>query len=223
MSLKPCKECGKEISTKAENCPQCGVKVSSAGCFPSLIIGGVIFGALITLSNNNVTTNKPDIVALKTNEEIAENQQAITSTVNIWQYNTPIDKVSGKYSKTAYIQSNNIVNLDFPYSGGTYATLIIRKHPRQGKDVFVTINKGQLNCQYNNCYISLRFDDGPVIKNYVTEPSDNSNLAYFLSKTNNIISKIKNSKKMYIELTFFSQGTHTFEFNTQNFDDALVS
>lgn len=26
MSLKPCRECGKEVSRKAEKCPHCGVK-----------------------------------------------------------------------------------------------------------------------------------------------------------------------------------------------------
>lgn len=223
MSLAPCKECGKEISTKAEKCPHCGVKIANSGCLPALIIGGVVLGAIMSLSDSNKNTTPAETSTEKSDFTTSTAQSVQYPTINIWQYETPIDNVSGKYSKTAKLQSNNLAQLDFPYNGGTFATLVVRKHPRDGKNVFVAINKGQLSCQYDNCYIALRFDDGPVIKNYVSEPSDNSNLAYFLSKTNNIISKIKNSKKMYIELTFFSQGTHTFEFNTENFDDALVS
>src|SRR5258708_20515964 len=33
MALKPCRECGKEISAEAEQCPHCGVKIQSGiGC-----------------------------------------------------------------------------------------------------------------------------------------------------------------------------------------------
>lgn len=40
MALIKCKECGNEISTKAEACPKCGAKVAqNAGC-------GTVFGAI---------------------------------------------------------------------------------------------------------------------------------------------------------------------------------
>lgn len=228
MALISCKECNNQISSNAKKCPHCGVKVAQSGCLPALIVGGMVLGAIMSLSESPSDTKPSQYVTTtsKTTSQESKTFQTepkIESTINIWQYHTPLDEVSGKFAKTAKLQSNNIVHLDFPYNGGTFATLVVRKHPRDGKNVFVVINKGQLNCQYNNCYISLRFDDGPVLKNFVTEPTDNSNLAFFLSKPNTIIKNIKNSKKMYIELTFFSQGIHTFEFNTESFDEQLVS
>lgn len=69
MALKKCKECGKEVSTKADKCPNCGAKVkSSIGCLGAI---GIIFligmvGNMIGGTNNSSTTSttssysKPD-------------------------------------------------------------------------------------------------------------------------------------------------------------------
>lgn len=215
MALKPCKECGKEISTEAEKCPHCGAKLSGKfGCLPMAVIAIIVIGAISSLS-----TNSPPAPS-QTPQTITPNTTPATEpeNLNTWQYGEPLDEVSGKKTLSATLLSNNSVDLDFPYEGGTQATLVVRKHPRDGLNVYVVINKGQLSCQYDNCYITIRFDDGEVIKNYVSEPTDKSNLAFFLSKTKGVISNISKSKKMYIELTFFSQGIHAFEFNTQNFN-----
>jgi hypothetical protein len=66
MSLKPCKECGKEISTKAENCPYCGVKIETSGCLPALIIGGIVLGAIMSLSEGPKNTNTSEPIDNKT-------------------------------------------------------------------------------------------------------------------------------------------------------------
>jgi hypothetical protein len=54
MALKKCKECGKEVSTKAEKCPHCGVRNPTTstmeGClgnFLSLVILGVIIFIIV--------------------------------------------------------------------------------------------------------------------------------------------------------------------------------
>lgn len=67
MALKKCKECGKEISTKAKTCPGCGAPVKAApkqiktktGC---LIIGGVILFIILLFNYSNP---KPTSVASK--------------------------------------------------------------------------------------------------------------------------------------------------------------
>lgn len=53
MALKPCKECGKEVSTTAASCPHCGKKnpngsqsIAGVGCL--LIILLVVIGGLMT-------------------------------------------------------------------------------------------------------------------------------------------------------------------------------
>ena len=36
MALKKCKECGKEVSTKAKSCPNCGAQLKGGGCAASI-------------------------------------------------------------------------------------------------------------------------------------------------------------------------------------------
>jgi ribosomal protein L40E len=71
VALIKCKECGNEISSKAETCPKCGLRFkaspksnSEPGCIVSLfkLIGGLVGGAIglmiaiSLLSNQNPTT-----------------------------------------------------------------------------------------------------------------------------------------------------------------------
>lgn len=53
MALTKCKECGKQISSKAKACPNCGATKgpgAAAGCFVAIfkLIGGVV-GAIVAL------------------------------------------------------------------------------------------------------------------------------------------------------------------------------
>lgn len=63
MALTKCKECGKEISTKAESCPSCGVVLKKKGSFYNkiepIIVGFLILILLFmvwSLIINNSTT-----------------------------------------------------------------------------------------------------------------------------------------------------------------------
>lgn len=54
MSLTKCKECGKEISNKAEACPHCGAKpYKASGCFVVVLAALAIFGTIGVMSSRN--------------------------------------------------------------------------------------------------------------------------------------------------------------------------
>lgn len=64
MALIKCKECGNNVSTKADACPKCGAKLKSSpgaisGCIVGLfkLIGGLVglFIAISFLSNSNTS------------------------------------------------------------------------------------------------------------------------------------------------------------------------
>jgi hypothetical protein len=215
MALVECKECKAQISDKAEACPQCGAKIKKpSGCFVFVLISIVVLVIIGSVSGGRSNQTKTATTPTETPE---------TAAPNTWKYSTNKDDVSGKPFKDATVLSNNTEQLEFPYQGGTVGFITIRNHPRYGKDIIFQVNKGQLSCQYNNCYISIRFDDGPVIKNYVTEPADNSHESYFLSNYKKTLAKIQASKKIYVEVTFHSQGSRTFEFNTYGLNKELLN
>jgi hypothetical protein len=56
MALKPCKECGKEISTEAKNCPHCGKKDPTgrqAGCLGIGCLSIVVLAVIGNLAGPN--------------------------------------------------------------------------------------------------------------------------------------------------------------------------
>ncbi len=59
MALILCKECNKEISDKAEQCPNCGAKpYKPSGCFLVIVAALVFFGVTSLIETNNSTKNK---------------------------------------------------------------------------------------------------------------------------------------------------------------------
>lgn len=48
MALKPCKECGNQISDTAKNCPQCGAKQPKRTSKLALILAGLVLASILT-------------------------------------------------------------------------------------------------------------------------------------------------------------------------------
>ena len=61
MALKKCKECKKQVSTKAKICPNCGAPIRKsgltkpAGCFIIIILIIIIFTAISKRETNIIT------------------------------------------------------------------------------------------------------------------------------------------------------------------------
>lgn len=77
MALKKCKECGKEVSKKAETCPNCGnpikKKPKQYGC-GTLILIGIVAIFLISVFSPEDKKTTPTPKAPKTQEEIREDK-----------------------------------------------------------------------------------------------------------------------------------------------------
>lgn len=70
MALIKCKECGKEVSKKAETCPHCGVplkkQATKYGCGTLILLGIVTFILIGVFSSNDTSTTSTP----KSQEEI---------------------------------------------------------------------------------------------------------------------------------------------------------
>ena len=78
MSLINCKECGKEISDKAENCPHCGFPMNEIVKFDNEVIN--IDNEIKELQNEELT-DKNDVIKDSVNKEIKSLTTGNSTTV----------------------------------------------------------------------------------------------------------------------------------------------
>lgn len=135
-----------------------------------------------------------------------------TTTTNKWEYHQSTDKMTSKTIKFAQIMSNESLDLEFPYEGTNYGRLTLRK--KDGLDIYLTIDKGQISGGYDNNYISVRFDEEKPIKFSYSEPQDGSSDLIFIDNEIKFLSKLKKSKNVLISLPLYQAGNQILEFNT---------
>lgn len=136
-----------------------------------------------------------------------------------WSYSSRQDEMSGKGVRSAKVTSTNSFNFDFPYSGRQRAELLIRRHPRWGNDVVLSIEKGQILCHsYSSCPVRVRFDDEPAKTYTGTEPADNSSDTVFIPGYKAFTSKLAKAKRVRIEFNVYQEGSVMAEFDVSGFD-----
>jgi hypothetical protein len=228
MALIKCKECGVEVSSKAETCPNCGARVKAKPMGCGTFIGVVFIGGIIisifsnifssdtgsgTLSPATGPSSKPSTPRVSTPAPKLPGSQ--------WSYSQSDDAMGKGTINSAWVPSSNTVNFDFPYSGTQHATLMLRTHPRHGKDVIFYIEKGQILCHtYENCTVLVRFDDESPLYYTAAGAADNSTETIFIHNYNKFIEKMLTSKQVRISANIYQQGAPAFEFDVSNFDQA---
>lgn len=223
MAIINCKECGTQISTKAESCPKCGAKqVKTSGCakFVLIIFGiGFVF-ALIGNSGRDRST--PEGQAQNT---ATSRSSTATPTPNPleagtqWQYSHQEDPMAKGVTYNAIVQSTNVVEFEFPYSDPQHASLALRNHPRHGKDVLFSIERGQILCRsYDECTILVRFDDNKAQSFSAVGASDNSTETIFIRNYDRFVQGMLKAKKIRISVEIYQQGSPVFEFDVSDFN-----
>lgn len=151
---------------------------------------------------------------------LTENSPSIPEH-NGWKYDSIADEMSDKAIYFADVVSDNIEFFEFPYDGGTFAKLAIRKHPQYGTDIMFMISQGQLLCRdYNGTnYVTVRFDDNPPKRYYTNESMSGSRGILFIRNTKDFITKAKNAKKIRIQAPVYNNGNVVFIFSS---DKTLV-
>lgn len=130
-----------------------------------------------------------------------------------WDYDEDRDAMTGKVVRTATTGSTNQITFPFPYGGPQRASLILRTHPRHGRDAVLMFNKAQFNCGIDECRIMARFDDKPATRFNASRPSDHSSNAVFFRDTARFVRELRGARKLRLEAEFFSSGIHTVEFD----------
>jgi hypothetical protein len=139
--------------------------------------------------------------------------EMITAGENHWEYSISEDKMSSSQTKVAYLISSNLLEFGFPYDGGSYGQLSIRRKDGQ-VDIYLKISKGQFMTNITEGVpVRLRFDNQKAITCTGSMPDDYSSDFMFLSPTKTILKKLKKSKKLYLEAGYYQSGNQILEFD----------
>ena len=240
---KICPQCAEQVKSAAKICKHCGYKFSAAemaATNPSVSsstgkkvgVGcAVLLGFLFLLSIFNADTDTRDdsgagsVVAadaLAEGKAQGNNTEAETELVapeeqeSAWAYYERKDELRNKTEQYARVVSENKVDFNFPYGGGSRLTMTVRKSPKYGQDVIFEISKGQFVCGLYNCKGAISFD-GAAESLTLSTPADHSSDVLFATYHGAIIRKLKGSDKTIVELPFYQEGNRQFIFETRGF------
>jgi len=232
MAMTKCRECGAQVSTKAEACPNCGAKrKGNSGC-GTLIGAAVLIVVALGLigecsSNTSPTTAVSSVqsaasyapAALVTTAQPSASPTSVPQPGSQWVYRQDEDPMGKGTAHFASVLSHNTVSFGFPYSGAQHGTLTLRTHPRYGKDVILGIERGQFLCpSYDGCTVLVRFDDSKAIRYSAAGAADNSTETVFIRGYSSFVAHLEKSKRVRISANVYQEGAPVFEFDVSGFD-----
>lgn len=218
MSLTACKECGNEISVKAKVCPHCGAPIKKHVSMKTVLIVFGILGALIMIGvyEDKPTSSEESEALTPEQRAAAANQQERESKERlglIWQYSDTPDDMGRGNIKMAVVRSTNIINFGYPYNGFQRGELTLRKHPKYGKDVILSIDRGQFLCHSSDdCTVAVKFDNEKPQVYIAVGPEDLSTTSLFIRNFDRFLNKAKKASTVSIEAKFYQEGPRVFTF-----------
>ncbi|WP_417878592.1 hypothetical protein [Vibrio sp.] len=142
-----------------------------------------------------------------------------------WHTSFKNDEMRGTAQKFVQTESDNAVDFDFPYNGGSKMAIILRSvktELKQGQkpealpltEAVIIVSKGQFSCNsYNDCHVSVKFDDGKIQKYSMSGAADGSSDVIFFDNSASFIKNVKTHKRLILEADFFQAGAKQFKFD----------
>lgn len=135
-----------------------------------------------------------------------------------WSYSDGRDEMRQTKIRVASIESPEKLDFPFPYNGGSTATLRIQKHKNQ-TTIWLAVDKGQLLCSFTgDTVIPVKFDSGKVQEYRCLNAQGGASNTFALQPASRFLSKLKASKKVIIEATFFRSGARQIGFEVEGLD-----
>ena len=174
----------------------------------NLFIAGVMTIALMGCAKNNeAEILEKETQAAAEDLDKARSQISQPEDMTSWEYDESKDEMRGTKAQYAYLKSDNRVDFDFPYDGGSFLQITLRKNDNNPSDVMFAISKGQFHCNSitDSCFASVKFDDGSIQNIELAGSADHSSEVMFISHQNDVnkfISELKTSKNLIIGWCF---------------------
>lgn len=178
-----------------------------------------IFAAFASLQGSKARVSRAPSLATETSSNSLGIKLEPAPTPENWSYYDRTDDMTGKLVTSATVTSTNTVNFDSPYQGAQHARLTLRKHPRYGSDVILSIEKGQFMAGVSGVQVLVRFDEGTAIKFWAMGAEDNSTTSLFLGNYAKFVAAAKKAKVVRISTPVYQEGSPVFEFNIEGLKD----
>ena len=143
-------------------------------------------------------------------------KNTLSASAGKWTYEKKVNQ-SGSTVYKAFVTSPDVLEFNFPYTGGSTATLTIRQIDDR-RTVYLEVSKGQFNRSFQGGDARLRFDGTPAIKySFSAAENGRANIIFFDS-AQALIDRIKASQKISIDVEFYAQGRRQITFKTADLD-----
>lgn len=175
------------------------------------LISGNEKSRILQLRNKNSATSPAPVTTLST--------QTTPAPSTNWRYSHSDYEMGKGRVHHATAVSSNTVEFGFPYGGSQRGTLFLRTHPKHGKDVILSIERGQfLVRSYEDSKALVRFDDGEPVTCEVVGAEDHSTTSVFFRDYQDFVSRMLKAKRVRISVPVYQQGSPVFEFDVSGFD-----
>ena len=181
------------------------------GIILAVFFGIGIIGAIFS-DNDTVESSAGESTEVK--KDISK--KAEDEPQSEWQYSEDSNEMDDTKTLYAVLESENEVDFEFPYDGGSTFEFMVRK--TNGKHEFLlTVSSGQFMTSIMNSEIlRIRFDDNEVFDWNFSGAADGSADVIFPKYSKKLLTLLKGSKNMMIEAPFYSAGRKVIKFKTEN-------
>ncbi|GAB3704582.1 hypothetical protein GCM10027592_36110 [Spirosoma flavus] len=193
-----------------------------SSCRVLLVILFTFLGCAEKKKSSPSTATKPSAITSDTNavrpvDNVTKTQVSGKGNVagsDTWQYSNRVDK-EGRTVYKASITSPKLLEFEFPYSGGSVATLTLRKR-ESDTHVYIQVSKGQFNRSFQGGNARVRFDSRPPVKYAFSAAENGSANVIFFDSEKEFIRQLKASRNMTVDVEFAGQGTRQITFRIAN-------
>lgn len=213
--LTQCKDCGHNISKNANSCPNCGAKNKRTSILTWLVLIFIGIPILMAIFGGASDPETPATAPLSATSTDDNELDPVTMEPNKnWDYSESVDNMRDSTTYFASNISQNSIDIGFPYNGGSQLSITLRHKADEGNEVLIITNNGQLWCEYNDCKMSVKFDDEPIKQYTLSEAAAGASETMFVENTNDFIDKLKAAERTAIEIGFYDNGQQQFNFDT---------
>lgn len=137
-----------------------------------------------------------------------------SSTALAWQTKVHKDDFSGTNTTSHSLVSKNSLRLEFPYQGKNHARLHILQREPKSASIYISIDKGQINCPIDYCAVAIKVGDADP-RNFVVKPTGGgNNNEISLSYPPALLDELQQAKRFRVRLEVYANGYQTLDFET---------